>query len=223
MGYLPIYIQVGGKRCLVVGGGAIAVRRIKALLEAGAVVTAISPKPPPELMTLVKNANITLLTREYRDGDMASSVLVFAATDDAALDERISGEAARRRIPVNVADSPLLCSFIVPAVVKRGELQIAISTGGASPALSRHFREELENRYGPEYGQMVEVLRAARHWLRAEKIDPQHRAEKLSALANSDIQVRLRDCDYAGAREIVVQTLGGDVVDESELARILEG
>ncbi len=223
MGYLPIYIQVGGKPCLVVGGGAIAVRRIKALLEAGAVVTAISPKPPPELMTLVKNANITLLTREYRDGDMASSVLVFAATDDAALDERISGEAARRRIPVNVADSPLLCSFIVPAVVKRGELQIAISTGGASPALSRHFREELENRYGPEYGQMVEVLRAARHWLRAEKIDPQHRAEKLSALANSDIQVRLRDCDYAGAREIVVQTLGGDVVDESELARILEG
>jgi siroheme synthase-like protein len=223
MGYLPIYIQVGGKPCLVVGGGAIAVRRIKALLEAGAVVTAISPKPPPELMTLVKNANITLLTREYRDGDMASSMLVFAATDDAALDERISGEAARRGIPVNVADSPLLCSFIVPAVVKRGELQIAISTGGASPALSRHFREELENRYGPEYGQMVEVLRAARHWLRAEKIDPQHRAEKLSALANSDIQVRLRDCDYAGAREIVVQILGGDVVDESELARILEG
>jgi siroheme synthase-like protein len=223
MGYLPIFIQVGGKPCLVVGGGAIAVRRISALLEAGALVTAISPKPVPELMTVVKNANITLLAREYRDGDMASSMLVFAATNDAALDERISREAARRGIPVNVADSPLLCSFIVPAVVKRGELQIAISTGGASPALSRHFREELENRYGPEYGQMVEVLRAARHWLRAEKIDPQHRAEKLSALANSDIHVRLRDCDYAGAREIVVQILGGDVVDESELARILEG
>ncbi len=197
MGYLPIFLDVTGKRCLVVGGGEVAERKVASLLDAGAVVTVISPELTPALRSRVKSREVSHLDRAYRTGDVHDFALVFAATDDPTLQRKIAVEAREHSILVNVADAPELCSFIAPAVVNRGALQIAISTGGASPALASRIRRELERQFGAEHAIALDILRAARRRLRGSHVRPAERARRLRALADSDLTacVRLRDLD----------------------------
>jgi siroheme synthase-like protein len=155
MGYYPIAIDLTGKECLVVGGGNVALRKVLALLEVGAQVTVVSSNTDPEIEC---QDGVNLLSRDYRAGDVAGYALVFAATDDRALNSAISTEARDMGIPVNVVDDPELCSFVVPAIVRRGDLVIAITTSGRCPAISKRIRQELENRYGLEYAEYIELL-----------------------------------------------------------------
>ncbi len=194
MGYIPIFLDVGGKPCLVVGGGEVAERKVDALLKAGAAVTIVSPMLDERLAAIAGRGEVRYLARRWRRGEMAGFALVYGATDDVALQHEIAAEAAELGIPINVADAPEFCSFIAPSVIRRGDLQIAISTGGASPALAAQLRKELEPRFGPEYVRLLDVMRAARRWLMAAAIDSDDRARKLRALANS----RLRECLASG-------------------------
>ncbi len=194
MGYIPVFFDVGGKPCLVVGGGEVAERKVRALLEAGADVTVVSPTLGEELAAIAHRGEIHHLARRWRRGEMAGFALVYAATDDALLHREIAAEAGELGVPINVADTPELCSFIAPAVIRRGDLQIAISTGGASPALAARIRRELEPRLGPEYARLLQVMRAARRRLMAAGTESGERARKLRALADS----RLRECLAAG-------------------------
>ncbi len=195
MAYVPIFLDVTGRRCLVVGGGEVAARKVVSLLDAGAEVTVVSPSLVDELRDLARERRIRYLNRAYEAGDMAGAALVYAASDDAQLHKRLHDEARAHRIPINVADAPELCTFIAPAVVTRGSLKIAVSTEGASPAMARRIRRRLERLFGPEYGLALEVLRAARNHLKANEPDIRIRATKLTALAAARIPEYLRKGD----------------------------
>jgi len=140
MDYLPIFLKVEDRKCLVVGGGKVAARKVMLLKRAGAHITAVSPQLCDELRALLEQGAITYVAREFQDEDLHDCVLVIAATDDKVVNRRVSELANAQRIPVNVVDSPDLCSFIMPSIIDRSPVQIAVSTGGASPVLARLLR-----------------------------------------------------------------------------------
>jgi len=211
MGFIPIFLQIEGQRCLVVGGGEIAQRKVETLVAANAVVTVISPTFTDRLAQQAEAGQIRLWQCAYRAGDMAGFRLVYAATDDRELHRRLFEEARRLNILINVADSPEFCSFVVPSVVRRGRLQVAISTEGASPATARLLRERMEQWLGDELEVLLEVMAMARNWLKRHEPDGDVRARKLKALAASEIAHALRDGDMAEAQRIVTQCLGAEV------------
>jgi precorrin-2 dehydrogenase/sirohydrochlorin ferrochelatase len=158
--YYPAVLNVRGRLCLVVGGGALAARKVKALAAAGARVTVVAPRVAPGWR---RPAGVALKRRAFRPGDLRPRPwLVFAATDDEAVNARVSRLCAQRGIWVNVVDRPALCSFIVPAVARRGELSVAVSTGGASPALAGYVARKIRTFLGPEYGRLAYALKKAR-------------------------------------------------------------
>ena len=213
MGYIPIFLAVGGKPCLVVGSGEVAERKVSALLEAGAAVTIVSPMLHGHLAAIARRGGVRYLARRWRRGEMAGFALVYAASDDRALQREIAAEAGELGIPINVADAPELCSFIAPSLIRRGDLQIAISTGGASPALAALLRKELEPRFGPEYVRLLDVMRAARRWLMAARIDSDDRARRLRALANSQLRECLASGDDRAADAILEEHLGATLAN----------
>ena len=211
MGYIPIFLDVTGRQCVVVGGGEVAARKVASIVEAGAHVTVVSPTLSPPMKAIVDNGLVTHLARNYERGDIRGCALVYAATDDPKLHRELAAEARALGIPVNVVDVPELCTFIAPAVVKRGELQIAISTGGASPAFAARLRRNLEDQFGDEYARTLEVLRAARRRLHAEEIDPAVRMRRLKDLANSALPDAIAARDVPAIDRILATHLGDGV------------
>ncbi len=208
MAYLPIFLDVTGRRCIVIGGGEVAARKVTSLLEAGAEVVVVSPALVEPLAELARDGRIFHMQRPYETGDMAGAALVYAATDDATLHQRLYIEAREHSIPINVADVPSLCTFIAPATMARGSLQIAVSTQGASPAMARRIIGRIERMLGPEYGLALEVLRAARHHLKATEPDIRVRATKLTALARSRIPEYLRKGNLDALDSKLVREIG---------------
>jgi precorrin-2 dehydrogenase/sirohydrochlorin ferrochelatase len=208
MGYLPIFIDVSGRHCVVIGGGQIAERKIRSLIEAGAAVTVVSPSLTDGLAALAKRDAIRYLARTYQLGDLEGVFLAYEASGKVETERTAAAEARARGVLINVADVPNLCSFIAPAVIKRGDLQIAVSTGGASPAFARKIREELEDRFGPADELMVDLLAAARQWLRVRDGDLASRSRLLTALVQADLRECLQRGDFAGADATVHRILG---------------
>jgi precorrin-2 dehydrogenase/sirohydrochlorin ferrochelatase len=208
MGYLPIFLDVTGRRCVVIGGGEVAERKVTTLLDAGALVRVVSPSLNEKLRTLAENGAIEHVARRWQDGDLKGSMLAFAATDDRELHPALAAEARALGIPLNVADELELCDFIAPSILRRGDLQIAISTSGASPALASRIRRDLENVFGPEYAALTAILRAARKYLRAQEPEAVRRASILQSIARSDIADRIRDNDWIAVDHLVNDLLG---------------
>ncbi len=165
--YFPALLDLRGRRCLVVGGGASAARKVRDLLQCGAPVTVVSPALTPDLAILAAAGLIVHRPRQFRRADVRDVALVIAATGVPDVDTAVAAEARRRRALVNVVDRPAKCDFIVPSVLRRGDLQIAVSTGGRSPALAREIRKRLESVIGPEYAELVERVGRARGRARA--------------------------------------------------------
>jgi len=161
MKYYPLYMDLEGRKCLVVGAGAVAARKVRALLECGARVTVVGEDPVPALQRL-ESESLTIRARKFRRSDMGRYSLVVGATDDSVVNRTVSRESRKRGIPVNIVDVPEESTFIVPAVHRRGDLAIAVSTGGKSPAAARRIREDLEERYGGDYAVMIALLGAHR-------------------------------------------------------------
>lgn len=163
MNYYPVYLDLRARLCIVIGGGRVAERKVRGLLACGALVRVVSPELGVGLRELLdQEKHLSWIKRQYREGDLDGAFLVIAATDDSEVQQLIYAEAEDRRIPVNVADVPALCSFILPATVRRGGLALAISTGGKCPALAKQLRLDLEKRFGPEYKILVDILGALR-------------------------------------------------------------
>jgi siroheme synthase-like protein len=156
----------------------------------------------PELRVLAAGGRVTLINRLYRAGDLADALLVIAATNDSAINESVWQEAKQRRCLVNVVDDPAHCNFIVPAVVRRGEVTIGIATGGASPALARRLRERLESLVGPEYGHLAILLAELRPELQSRFKDEKARQEAAYRLVDSDLAeiIRVKGLDQARLR-----------------------
>src|SRR5213596_2321417 len=165
--YFPAFLDLRGRRCLVVGGGAIAERKVHGLLECGARVGVVSPALVPALARLVASGRIEHRARAFRKVDARGCVLVIAATGVAAVDDAVAEAARRHGALVNAVDRPARCDFIYGSVLRRGDLQIAVSTGGRSPALAREIRRRLERVIGPEYADLVERVGRARRSARA--------------------------------------------------------
>jgi precorrin-2 dehydrogenase/sirohydrochlorin ferrochelatase len=154
----PIFLDLSGRRCVVVGGGEVASRKARKLLQARAEVVVISPEVRSELESVATEVH----RRPYGEGDLEGAYLAFAATDAREVNAAVAEEAKERGIPVNVADRPSEGDFALPSVMRRGRLQVAVSTGGASPTLARGIKGELEEVFGPEWAGVVEELHAAR-------------------------------------------------------------
>ncbi|MGF1473860.1 MAG: bifunctional precorrin-2 dehydrogenase/sirohydrochlorin ferrochelatase [Rubrobacteraceae bacterium] len=154
----PAFLDLSGRRCVVVGGGVVANRKARKLLQARAEVVVISPETKPEIESMALEVH----HRPYEPGDLEGAHLAFAATDSREVNSAVAREAKERGILVNVADEPPEGNFTLPSTLRRGGLQVAVSTGGASPSLARAIREELENKFGPEWAGLIEGLRRSR-------------------------------------------------------------
>nr|VFJ58660.1 MAG: uroporphyrin-III C-methyltransferase / precorrin-2 dehydrogenase / sirohydrochlorin ferrochelatase [Candidatus Kentron sp. DK] len=175
MNLLPIFLNVEGRSCLVIGGGEVAARKVALLLQAGASVTVVAPDPGRSAAELGKEGRIEIRARAFSPEDLADRYLVIAATDDHALNERVARLAHERSIPVNVVDKPALCSFIVPSVIDRSPVVVAVSTGGASPVLARIIRARLETLVPAAFGKLAELAAEFRDKVKAHFSHPPDR------------------------------------------------
>lgn len=184
--YYPVLLKLDGKRCVVVGGGHETTERVRALMEAGADVTLIAAEGE------ALPAGVSWVRRDYAPGDLEGAFLVVACPADRSVNERIFAEAEARGIPVNCVDDTVHCSFIFPAVYRQGALVVAVSSSGKSPAVASQIRDRIAGEYGPEYGELLELLGA----LRAEVIrrvpDFEKRRELWRRMAASDAVAMLK-------------------------------
>jgi precorrin-2 dehydrogenase / sirohydrochlorin ferrochelatase len=176
MGPYPVVLDLEGRPVLVVGGGAVAQRKVEGLLEAGASITVVSPQVSARLAGLADDGHISVRLRPYRRSDLRGIAVVFAATEMRGVNAAVAADARRRRVWVNAADDPDHCDFILPSVLRRGSLLISVTTGGRSPALARVVREELERQFGGDYALLTELASDVRRQLRSQ-------GEKVSAAA----------------------------------------
>ncbi|HET7721149.1 MAG TPA: bifunctional precorrin-2 dehydrogenase/sirohydrochlorin ferrochelatase [Acidimicrobiales bacterium] len=192
----PVNLVLDGRRCLVVGGGKVAFRKVEGLLACGGRVTVVAPRVDGELRAL---AGVAIEERPWRPEDLGGMWLVIAATDDPAVNRAVYDAGQRAGVWVNGADDPANCSFTLPSVVRRGDLQVTVSTGGRSPALATWLRRRLEGEIGPEYAVLLDLLATERDGLKAAGVSTEG-LDWRSAL-DSDMLDLIRTGDLAHARE----------------------
>ncbi len=169
--YYPILINIQDKKCLVVGGGEVALRKTQTILEHGANVVCVSPAFCTELNTLSERGTIRTVRREYESQDLDDVYLVIAATDDAEVNEKVATEARKKKVLINVVDKPYLSDFIVPSYFRRGDIIVAVSTSGRSPALARKIKSELAGELKPEYAQLALIASDVRDELKKNGVE----------------------------------------------------
>ena len=204
----PFYIaclKLTGRRCVVVGGGAIGLEKVEGLLACDGRVVLVSPTAVPELQDLAAEGSIEWVRREYERADLDGAFLVIASTDSTDTNIRVFEDAERRAMLVNVVDVPPLCSFILPAIVRTGPLAIAISTAGASPALAKRMKREIGTLFGEEYARLAILLNEARGWAKATLPTYQDRKDFFEGIVNGDpdpIEL-LRAGDEQAVRDLI--------------------
>jgi precorrin-2 dehydrogenase/sirohydrochlorin ferrochelatase len=200
MSLFPLFLKLEGRRCLVVGAGNVAQSKIRSLLDSGAKVRVIAPQANTAVEEWARAGVITWEARSFEAADLEGTFLVIAATSSSAVNGTIFREAQQRNILCNAVDDPEHCDFYYGAVVRRGQLQVAISTEGQSPALAQRIRRELEAQLGPEYAGWVEELGKVREQVFATDIEPESRRQLLHELASRDAfaarQSRPREKSY---------------------------
>ncbi len=221
MAYYPILMDLDGKRALVLGGGEVAERKVRTLISFGAVVDVVSLDLSSGLTNLVEEGRVRRVGREFHETHLDGAVLVIAATDDASVNRRVGLAARARGIPVNAVDQPADCTFIVPAVIRRGDLVLAVSTSGRSPALARRIREELEDRFGPEYGDFLTLMGCVRERVLARGEGQKDNQAIFKRLVGSDLLEVVGRRDWARAAEILSSMIPPGWT-EGEIRRIVE-
>jgi len=206
--FYPMLLNISGKRCVVVGGGRVALRKVRALIEHGASVEVISPTLCLELNKLAETSEIKLLRRQYQAGDLKRALLAIAATDDKDINQQVVKEAKDRAVLVNAVDNLENSDFIVPSYARRGDITIAVSTAGRSPALARKIRTKLEKELGDEYASLVSLIGEVRAEAKRQGIkitgDDWQEALDLDLLARL-----LKKGDVEKARAILLKNLTG--------------
>ncbi len=207
MSYL-INLAVAGRVAVVVGGGEVAVRKARELIEANAAVTVVASEPCAAMRVLAESGAVAGAWREYRSTDLDGAFLAIAATNDAAVNARVSRDAQSLGVLVNVVDDPPLCSFTAPATLRRGRLTVAVSTDGGCPAFAGILREELEAEYGPEYAEVVDLMSRLRRRMIDRGWEGRRIREGLGALYRDGIAEMLAGGDRQRVREVILTRLG---------------
>jgi precorrin-2 dehydrogenase/sirohydrochlorin ferrochelatase len=208
MGYYPAMIDLTDRLCLVVGGGEVGRRKIEALLTAGARVRVIEPAPDEKFWTEIPRDRVELKAEIFAPDHLDGVSLVVAATDDPAVNEAVFVAARERNVLVNVVDVPACCSFIVPATVRRGDLVVAVSTSGASPAMAARIRREIEAGYGPEWGPVLSLMRRVRAKLLGLGRPAEENRPVFKRLAESNLPDLVAAGDEAAVNDLLHEVLG---------------
>jgi uroporphyrin-III C-methyltransferase/precorrin-2 dehydrogenase/sirohydrochlorin ferrochelatase len=212
MNFLPVFLDVRKRLCLVVGGGDVAARKVQQLLNAGARVRVVAPALAPALQTLHARGEIEHIVGEFSPGHLQDCILAVAATGDGEINRTVSDLARERRLPVNVVDNPSLCTFIMPSVVDRSPVVIAISTGGASPVLARLLRARLETLIPSAYGRLADLMRSFRERVKARFPDMRRRRRFWEEILQGPIAEML----FAGQDKAALAALGKRLGDEGD-------
>lgn len=224
MKYYPVNLNIHDRQCLVVGGGGVASRKVKSLLDCGALVTVVSPAFAEPLENMADHPNVSLLQRPYQSGDLDGKFLVIGATDDMALNRRISADAENRQMLCNIADVPEVCNFILPSVIRQGDFVLTISTSGKSPAFAKHLRRQLQDAYGIEYARFLQLMGGIRNRLLAEAHAPEAHKHLFQQLIDKNLLETIRNNDIAAVNRILFNVLGegfdyNTLISETEKSR----
>lgn len=217
MKYYPVNLNVQNRKCLVVGGGSVGTRKVQTLLECGAAVTVVSRKMSEDLKKLSAEAMLRLEERSYRSSDLERMFLVICTTNDKKLNLRIHSDAEKRNMLCNVADVPEACNFILPAIVTRGDLIIAVSTSGTSPAFAKKLRKDLEKQFGLEYAVFLKLMGAIRKRLLAEDHDPEAHRHLFEKLIQQGVLDMIKKNKTATINNLLLKTLGNGYACEDLL------
>lgn len=216
----PVALDVAGRACVVLGGGAAAEERVQALLDAGARVTVVAEAFTDGLEELCRRGQIALSRKAYSDGDLDGVFLAVAATGDRELNTRAFEEADRRRVLLNAVDDNARCHFAFPSILRRGDLVVAVSTGGKAPAFAKRLRRQLAEALGPEYGLVVDVLHEVRRDLAVERasVDFATWAARWQDALDHDLVGLIREGRAAEAEALVRATVAGERHPMQEVA-----
>jgi precorrin-2 dehydrogenase/sirohydrochlorin ferrochelatase len=219
MRYYPVYLDLQGRKVLVVGGGAVGSRKAETLLRAGARVTVVSPQAADAVRALADAGRLIWHARPYVADDLAGMFLVFGATDDASLNRRIEADASRHHVWCNFAAQPDRGDFILPAIVERGDLLVSISTSGKSPAVSRRLRQDLEAYFGEEYAPFLRLLGAIRERLLEREHAPEVHKKVFGALIDGGLLALVKAGDMDGINRLLQSVLGDGFDGQQLMAR----
>jgi precorrin-2 dehydrogenase/sirohydrochlorin ferrochelatase len=211
MRYYPVFLKLRGKKALVVGGGQVAERKVETLLACGASVAIVSKDLTTRLQALVRDKRVGWPAKEFTEIHLEGVFLVIAATDDAALNHRVSNAARARGQLINAVDQPEDCDFIVPSIVRRGDLTVAISTSGKSPALAKEIRKELEIRFGIEYEALLNMMGRLREEILSRGLSQEENSRMFREIIQSDILKALGRADSQAVESILRRILPEDM------------
>ena len=211
MNYYPIYLDITGRRCVVAGGGDVAERKVERLLACGAHVVVIGKTLTPALKALKQAGRIDHIEDDYGAACLREAFLVIGATDQDEVNARISADARERGILVNIVDDPDRCDFILPSLFQRGDLSVAISTAGKSPALAKQLREDLEGRYGQEYLILLKILGILREKVKARGRSSDENKGLFELVVHSNILDLIRGKNWDGVRKKIYELTGEDM------------
>jgi precorrin-2 dehydrogenase/sirohydrochlorin ferrochelatase len=217
-------MNIEGKPVMVVGGGQVALRKVRTLMESGAIVSIMARAVEPELKRMAREGKVRWIESDFDESvlnGLPQPVLLFGTTDDREVNVRIHQAAVERGIPCNIADVPELCTFTVPAAFSRGDLSIAISTAGKSPALARRIREQLEETYGPEYVLMTKLLGDLRALVLTEGNPSDENRTLFLEIVDSDLLSALKNGDRAKAVEILKSILPATIDPEPVVTKAM--
>lgn len=215
--YYPVFLRLTGRLAVVIGGGSVAERKVKTLVRHGAQVLVVSPEVTSEIELLEDECDVTIERRGYVRGDLENAFVVVCATDVPEVNQAVFEEAEDRGCLVNVVDVPELCNFIVPSVVRRGPLQIAISTSGAAPAVAKRVRRRLAAEFGDEWEVYVTLMGDVRGLVMERVPDPAERKRMFESMADSDVLDRIASGKAPSAEEVFARfapTAGGQEPQE---------
>ncbi len=208
MRYYPVCLDINLKPVLVVGGGDVGTRKVLMLVECGAHVTLVSPDATKKLVQLATSGRIEWKRRTYRVSDLTGIFLVIGTTNNEQVNQQISTQAQQLNLLCNIADKPKACNFILPSILRRGDLLISISTSGTSPAFAKQLRKEFEKQFGNEYADFLKLMGAIRRKLLAQTHEPETHKPLFESLLQNDLMNRIKTGDKHAINTLLVNTFG---------------
>ena len=217
--YYPIFLDIEERNVTIIGGGNVCARKAETMMKYGARVTVVSPEFTDEIEQWAKDGALAIKRKPYDASDLDGANIVIASTDHQDVNEQIAADCRARRIPVNVVDVTPLCEFIVPAIIEKGSIQIAVSTGGKSPALARTLKEDLQRAIGPEYAEVNDVLGSLRDGAKSVLPTDVDRKRFFDGIIASGVLEMLRDGRRKQAYQVIADACAADAVPLSDAVR----
>lgn len=211
MKYYPVCLDVSGKRCVIIGGGEVAERKARRLVDCGADVLVVSENLSPALQAMRADGRLSHIQAGYSSDLIEGAFLVIGATDRAEVNDAVSRDARRRGVLVNIVDDPDRCNFILPSLYRQGDLMIAVSTGGKSPALAKKLRKEMARHFGPEYETLLGIMGRIRGRIVSRGYPPEKNKALFESILDSDIMDHIRGKKWDKVREVIRNVTGEEI------------